>query len=40
MLTALLQKLWTRDVYVKWLNELAKQKIIPDYPALRKEADT
>ncbi|CAK0785352.1 hypothetical protein CVIRNUC_008559 [Coccomyxa viridis] len=34
------QKLWTRDVYVKWLNELAKQKIIPDYPALRKEADT
>ena len=32
-----LQNEWTKDVYIKWLNELAKMKTIPDYPALRKQ---
>ena len=36
-INASMQKLWTRDVYIKWLSELAKQNIIPEYPSLQKE---
>ena len=31
------QKLWTEDIYIKYLDELAKRGVIPDYPKLRNE---
>jgi len=33
-----MQKLRTKDVYIKWLNFLANEQVIPDYPAMRRDA--
>ena len=35
-LCCLAQKMYTEEVFHRWFNELAKMKIIPDYPAKQK----
>ena len=32
----LLQNIWSEECFIGWFNQLARDKIIPDYPALRK----
>ena len=36
MLRAMVQNIWSEECLISWLNELAKDKVIPDYPAMRK----
>ena len=31
-----MQNIWSEECFIGWFNQLARDKIIPDYPALRK----
>lgn len=31
-----MQNIWSEECFVSWFKQLARDKIIPDYPALRK----
>ena len=33
---AVLQNIWSEECLISWLNQLAKSKVIPDYPAMKK----
>ena len=35
-----LQKLYTEEVFFGWFNQLAAEKVIPNYPLLGKKAQT
>lgn len=36
----LLQKLYTEEVFLSWFDRLAEDKVIPNYPYLRRKAQT
>ena len=31
-----MQNIWSEECFIGWFKQLARDKIIPDYPALRK----
>ncbi len=35
-----MQKLWTEENYIRYLDELATRNIIPNYPELRGQGKT
>lgn len=35
-LYAAAQNIWSEECLIGWLTELARDKVIPDYPAMRK----